>query len=101
MKGSAKRLSTGLPKKPCICDAFGRRQYQGKVWKLRTYVQIHCDDMVYASYGEQVGEHPGSDGTSMTLLLGLAGVGEVSRLGQPCTRDQTERAAYGMTAGTS
>lgn len=49
---------------------------------LRTYVQIHCDDMIYAGNGEQVGEHPRSDGTSMTLLLGLAGVGEVSRLCQ-------------------
>ena len=41
---------------------------------------IHGDHMVHAGDGEQVGEHTGRDGTTMALLLGLARVGEISRL---------------------
>jgi hypothetical protein len=37
--------------------------------------------MVHTGDGEEVCEHAGRDGTTMTLLLGLTGVGEVSRQG--------------------
>lgn len=48
-------------------------------------MQVHGDDMVDASDGEEVGEHPGSNGATMALLLGLTRVGEVPRLGQHAT----------------
>jgi hypothetical protein len=34
--------------------------------------------MVDAGYGEEIGEHAGSDGAAMALLFGLARVGKVS-----------------------
>jgi hypothetical protein len=49
--------------------------------RAATYVQVHGDHMVHTGDGEQVGEHPGGDGTTMALLLGLTGVWEVSRQG--------------------
>lgn len=63
-------------------------------------MQIHSDHMVHAGDREEVGEHAGRDGTTMTLLLGLARVWEVSQLRVSIHHElsQTGRAPYGITA---
>lgn len=63
-------------------------------------MQVHGNHMVHTSDGEEVCEHAGRDGTTVTLLLGLTGVGEVSRQGSASSvlLIQIEQAAYGMTA---
>jgi hypothetical protein len=45
-------------------------------------VKVDGDDMVNASDVHQVGDHAGSDGSAVTLLLGLARVGEVGHDGR-------------------
>ena len=62
-------------------------------------MEVHGDDMVNASDRKEVCEHTSGDSAAVTLLLGLARVGEVPRLRQhPLFGGQTRRAAYGMTA---
>jgi hypothetical protein len=45
-------------------------------------VEVDGDDMVNASNVHQVGNHAGGDGSTVTLLLGLARVGEVGHDGR-------------------
>lgn len=52
-------------------------------------VEIDGDDMVDASDGHQVGNHSCSNGTTMALSLGLAGVGKVGHDG--CVYQHTRR----------
>lgn len=41
-------------------------------------MKIDRDDMLYASHGEQVGEHPSRDRPAMRLLFRLTRVWEIS-----------------------
>lgn len=55
-------------------------------------MQVHGNHMVHTGDGEQVGEHAGGDGTTMALLLGLTGIGEVSRQGSASSVQYSNRA---------